>query len=126
MRYLAGKNTLKDTYSISFYVVNNENQTVSVSYLAAEVRNTEIQSSSRQTVIRNTGNMVLDPDFVQPAGFSLSNPNTWGVSVLPMVTDSSREFWEYFKSKESLGTEKAIFETLIHMGEIPKNGIYKD
>lgn len=125
MRYLAGKNTLKDTYTINFYVVNNENQTVTVSFLAAEVRNGEIQSSAKQIIIRNTGAMILDPDFVKPAGFVESNPNTWGVERLPMVTDSQKEFWEYFKNKEPLGTEKAVFETLIHMGEIPNNGTYK-
>ncbi|TXI99319.1 MAG: hypothetical protein E6Q35_02870 [Chryseobacterium cucumeris] len=125
MRYLAGKNTLKDSYSISFYVVNNEDQTVSVSFLAAEVRNGEIQSSVKQVIIRNTGAMIIDPDFVKPAGFSESDPNTWGVPSLPKVTDSQKEFWEYFKNKENLGTEKAVFETLIHMGEIPSNGTYK-
>jgi len=126
MRYLTGKNTPKDTHSITSYVVNNEASFASVRLVSSEVKNSEILNSVKDITIKNQNKLILDPDFEKPSGFIENNPNTWGVSVLPKIVDESGQYWDLFKSKESLGGEKAVFETLIEMGELPKNGQYKD
>jgi hypothetical protein len=89
------------------------------------VKSGEITNLSKDIVIRNQNLLILDPDFDAPEGFIESDPNTWGVESLPKIVDESKQYWDFFKSRESLGGEKAIFETLIEMGELPKNGTYK-
>lgn len=126
MPYLCGKNTIKDTYTISKYAILNEKNIVSLVLLCAEIKNNEIGLSLKNIVIKNKGISILDPDFVKPEGFIESNPNTWGVQSLPKVIDSDKEYWTIFKEKESEGTEKAILETLRLMGEIPNGGNYKE
>lgn len=126
MKYLAGKNTIKDSYSLVSYTIHNESQYIIVVLVSAIIQNNEIHTENKQITIKNMGEMILDPDFQKPEGFIQSEPNTWGIGILPKVTNPEKEFWEFYKSKESLGSEKAIFETLIEMGELPKNGIYKN
>jgi hypothetical protein len=125
MRYFTGKNTPRDTHNLSSYTVNNESHFVSVKLFSSLVQNGEISNSILDLTIRNSNFQILDPDFVKPEGFIESDPNTWGASSLPKIIDESKQYWDYFKSKEPNGSEKAIFETLIEMGELPKNGTYK-
>ena len=109
MRYLTGKNTPKDTHSITSYVVNNEASFASVRLVSSEVKDSEILNSVKDITIKNQNKLILDPDFEKPSGFIENNPNTWGVSVLPKIVDESGQYWDLFKSKESLGGEKAVF-----------------